>query len=511
MTLPNTLAQATVPRWFWPLLIGLNFLLHLPSFQLPPVALHVWRQCNTMAVARNFYEEDMNILKPRVDRRNATDGVTGMQFPSYEWVTAAGYRVLGFHEAWPRVLNWLFYMVGVVAFYGLVKQVSGQAGAAALGAWCFAWSPELYYHGSNALPDVLALTAAIAGLYWFSRWRHNQRPLTLLLSLLAVTLAGLTKLQFLAVGFPMAVFVIRDVLQQRYSGPKIGQLLLYAVVAVGVPLAWYRYALELIQASGLADFGLEFRPAADLGTALAILSHNLVSDIPEVLLGYVPLALLVAGIWRLFRAAPTRHPWFLPGLSWGAALAAYYFIELRQMKHHTYYMLPLIPVLLLLAAWGGAWLWKLPRARGWVLVLLLLQPALTFARISWTRWLHRGPEDMPELFTPTTRATLEAATPPGALCLVGPDDSGCIAFYLLHKKGFGFDRTEQLLETTSSAKPYIAKCIAQGARYLYVRDTAVIHNQRLRPYLHQKLKQVGSFSVWSLQAAAQHPTQAPGQ
>ena len=48
------------------------------------MGLHVWRQCNTMAVARNFYEEGMDILRPRVDRRGSTDGVTGMQFPSYE-------------------------------------------------------------------------------------------------------------------------------------------------------------------------------------------------------------------------------------------------------------------------------------------------------------------------------------------------------------------------------------------------------------------------------------------
>jgi hypothetical protein len=502
MALPTTLAQATVPRWFWPLLIGLNFVLHLPAFRLPPVALHVWRQCNTMAVARNFYEEDMNILKPRVDRRNDTDGVTGMQFPSYEWVTALGYKAMGFHEAWPRVLNWLIYMAGVVAFYGLVKQVSGQAGAAALGAWCFAWSPEMYYHGANALPDVLALTASVAGLYWFSRWRAQPRPLTLLLSLLAVTLGGLTKLQFLAVGFPIAVFVVRDLLQRRYTGVQLAQLLCYAVVAVGVPLLWYRYALELIKTSGLADFGLEFRPADSLSAAAAIMGHNLVSDVPEVLLGYVPLALLLAGVWRLFRGPATRQAWFLPGLAWALALAAYYFIELRQMKHHTYYMMPLLPVLLLLATWGGAWLWNFRRARTWVLVLLLVQPALTFARISLPRWLHNGPEELAELFPAATRAELEAATPRGPLCLVGPDDSGCIAFYMLHKKGFGFDRPEQLLEATASGKPYVATCIDRGARYLYIRDTTVVRDARLQPYLHHKLKQVGLFSVWSLQPAA---------
>jgi hypothetical protein len=84
---------------------------------------------------------------------------------------------------------------------------------------------------------------------------------------------------------------------------------------------------------------------------------------------------------------------------------------------------------------------------------------------------------------------------------VGPDDSGCIGFYMLHKKGFGFDHPEQLLDTTPGSKPYIASCIGKGARYLYIRDTTIVRDQRLRPYLRQKLKQVGLFSVWSLQAA----------
>ena len=47
----------------------------------------------------------MNILQPRVDRRNATNGVTGMQFPSYEWLVAGGYQLFGFHEALPRLLT----------------------------------------------------------------------------------------------------------------------------------------------------------------------------------------------------------------------------------------------------------------------------------------------------------------------------------------------------------------------------------------------------------------------
>ena len=416
-----SLSTIPIPRWFWPLLLGLNFLLHAPFFRLPPISIHVWRQCNTMAVARNFYEENMNILRPRVDQRNVTDGVTGMQFPSYEWATAVGYQVLGFHEAWPRVLNWLCYMAGVVAFYGLVRQVSGQPGVAAVGAWCMAWSPELFYHGINALPDVLALTASIAGLYWFTRWRATGQDTLLGLSLLAVMLGGLTKMQYLVVGFPIAVFVLRDALKRHYSVVQLLLLGLYAGLAVGVPLLWYRYAWQLIESSGLTDFGLAVRPAESFATGLTTLGHNLVSEWPELLLGYVPLLLMLIGFWRLVRQAPTRHAWFGPGLLWGVALGSYYLLELNQMKHHTYYMLPLLPLLLLLAAWGAAWWWQRPQARVWLVILLALQPLLSFARIGVDRWVRGAPDVAPELLDPRTRTELEAATPQGVLCVVGPD------------------------------------------------------------------------------------------
>ncbi|RSK51277.1 ArnT family glycosyltransferase [Hymenobacter rigui] len=491
------------PRgWFWPLLIGLNFLLHAPFFNRPPSSIHVWRQCNTLAVARNFYEEDMNILRPRVDRRNDTDGVTGMQFPSYEWAVAGSYKLFGFHEALPRLINWLIYMAGVVAFYLLVRQISGRAWLGAVGAWCMAWSPELFYHGINALPDILALTASIAGLYWFGQWRTTQKPGNLVLSMLAITLAGLTKLQFLAVGFPIAVFVVQDILKRRLGWAQLLQLAGFAVVTVAVPLAWYAYALRLIEASGLADFGIEFRPATDAATALNIIRKNLISDLPELLVGYGTLGLLLAGLWFLARRTPVRHPWFLPLLVWGLGVSAYYFIELAQMKLHTYYLMPLLPLLLLIAVWGAAQLASIPRARPWLLAFLLFQPLWATIRIDWGRWLHHSPDVAPELFNPVTRAQLEAATPANVRCLVGPDNSGCISLYYLHKKGFGFGTAADLLAPTASGQLYIESCITKGARYLYTNDSTVLTHPTLQRYLGRQLNQTGAFRVLELRHPA---------
>lgn len=454
-----------------------------------------------MAVARNFYEGDMNILRPRVDRRNDTDGVTGMQFPSYEWLVAGSYKAFGFHEALPRLLNWLIYMAGVVAFYFLVRYITGTVWLAGVGAWGLAWSPEMYYHGINALPDVLALTAYLAGLAWFARWYSTRATGALLLSLLAVTLAGLTKLQFLAAGFPIAVFVGFDLFRNRLTNREIFLLMAYAVIAVGIPLCWYAYALQLIETSGLTDFGIEFRPAPDVMTGLAIIKRNVLSDLPELLLGYGTLGLFVAGLWHLIQRAPTQHPWFWPGVIWSLGISTYYLIELAQMRVHTYYLLPIIPVLLLVAVWGAAQLQAIPKARVWLLVLLVIQPAWAFARINMGRWMRPDPGVAAELYNPTTRAALESATPANALCIAGPDDSGCIAFYFLHKKGFGFEWSGKLSDRLPNGQLYLQDCIARGAQYLYTNDSTVVQNPVLQPYFGKQVKQVGTFRVIQLQAA----------
>lgn len=495
------LATRTVPRWFWPVLLGLNFLVHLPFFGLPPKGAHSWRQCNTMAVARNLYEEDMNLLRPRVDRRGATDGVTGMQFPAYEWLVAAGYKVLGFHEAIPRVVNWLIFAAGLAAFYALTRLLSGSDWVAAVAAWALAWSPELFYHGINALPDVLALSASIGGLYFFLRWYQGAGgPGSYLLALLLTTLAGLTKLQYLAIGAPIAVVILRDLWLRRLGWQRLPALALFGVVAVAVPLAWYARAVRLIKESGLADFGLELRPADSLGTALRILGKNLASDLPELLVGFPGFVLLLLGLVALvtrWRGGYARRPWLLPLLGWGGVLLAYHLIELSQMEVHQYYMLPYLPLLMLTVALGATWLQRQKRGALWLALLLGLQPVAAAVRIIPSRW--GGHREIPaELYYADSRRSLETAVPNDALCLVGPDISGCKYFYFLHKKGFGFGVPEDLTAAKPNSHTLLDSAVQAGTRYLYTSDSTVLDNAQVRPYLGREVKRVGEFRVLEL-------------
>ena len=90
---------------------AVNCLVHLPFLNLPPSGSHVWRQCNTLGMARNFAEESMAITEPRIDRRNESNGITGSHFPLFEWQLAGLYKIVGEHYIVARLYSALISFV----------------------------------------------------------------------------------------------------------------------------------------------------------------------------------------------------------------------------------------------------------------------------------------------------------------------------------------------------------------------------------------------------------------
>src|SRR6186713_1021185 len=99
--------------------IVLNILVHVPFLNQPPGSQHVWRQSNTLAVARNFFEEKMNIFETRVDHRKNGNGITGSHFPSYEFILAGIYKIFG-EQFWVhRILSMILYLWGAWGIFFL--------------------------------------------------------------------------------------------------------------------------------------------------------------------------------------------------------------------------------------------------------------------------------------------------------------------------------------------------------------------------------------------------------
>lgn len=498
--LNSIVAFVSKPRNGLALLLTINLLLHLPFFNLPPQAAHVWRQCNTLAVARNFYEEGMDITHPRVDRRGTSDGVTGMQFPIYEYGLACIYKVTGEHFWVHRVYSFIISCLGLVFFYLLLNRVFNNPFLAFAGAWGLCWSAEIYYHGINALPDILALTLSITGLYYFVSWRQNRSIAQLIASLACITMAGLTKLQFLVVGLPMAYVVLRDLSAKKPSLSWLLIMMVYGAIAVGIPLLWYNHANDMIARSGLADFGLHTEKAGSTAELFDIFKHNFISDLPEVLLNYAGTVFFVLGIYAFFKSKEMCRKYLIPALLWLAGFTVFYIMLSARFRHHAYYFIAIIPFLFVAVAIGANWLKEKqkPVALSILLLVLFAQPVLAMVRIVPARW-SAGRERVPlELYNEEPRKALQNAIPDNAVCITGPDPSGCIYYYFLHKKGFGFDTYQALTQPSGNYPTTLDKVIAQGAEYLITDNDSVVNDAVLKQHYNRVVGQQGKFIIIEL-------------
>jgi hypothetical protein len=495
----------------------MSALSHLPFINLGPRSVHAWRQCNTLAVARNFHQESMDIMNPRVDRRLDTNGVTGMQFPSYEYIVASAYNIVGEHNWVHRLVSLLISFWGALGMYYLSKFLLKHDLAAGFAAFAYTFSPDLYYFGFSALPDILALACSVWGLYYFLKWytlsistsaphspftihhspfNTHQSTLYFIASLFLITLAGLTKLQFLAIGFFIAPLVVISFNKIENGKKKIGALVLFGLVACFVPLWWYKRSVELIKASGLEDFGITFRPESDVWKGFLTIFQNLTSDLPDLLLNYFSFFLFLLAIYFFFKNKFWKSVWFIPMLVWSIALITYHIIELAQMNVHSYYMMPYYPVLFLMIAYAVKNIYDKKIGYKFLVMVLLLSPIATGFRIIPSRFTKSDPGIPMELYNDATRNQLINATPQNALCIVGPDISGCIYFYHLEKKGFGFNNVTDLTEVIHS-ETRLENYVRRGARYIFTNDSNINKIKEIQIHF-DKINTVGDFQVYKL-------------
>ncbi len=467
--------------------------LHLPFLNHPPYSQHVWRQSATMMVAENLYEEGMDIFHPRVNQRMDGNGITGMHFPLYEYVLALAYQVFGKQFWLPRIWSWVLSVLGAWAIARITLRWWKSQKAATLAFVFYLFSPEIFYNGWIALPDVLALPLCLWGLVMYYRYRDRNDFLSLGFATLLFMLGGLVKLQYLGIG----LFIAGEVWMDRKSLSLRDWLAhaVFGILSVLPVLAWYRYAREQIERSKLADFGIELKPAESLEQALYVLKKNLISDLPETLLGFVAVIGLATMIFFLFRDWKTvrSNRVLIPMLFFASGFLVYHLLELRVLEHHQYYMLPYLTMLVPLCARG---LERLTKGNLKILVPLLgIQIALTAFRMIPARFANPD-RQIPEAFwKEETRTRLQQAVPDTARIITGPDQTMCMYLYFLHKKGWNFERPGDLLKVQANGRSDLDWAVQSGCRYL-ITSQENIEQTAVATYLEARINYIDGFSVY---------------
>ena len=460
---------------------------HFFILNAPPCGVHVWRQCNTLAMANNFTEEGFNILEPKIDRRNETNGITGSHFPLYEWGLATVYKLIGTHNSIARIYSLLVFSLGLMAFYKILILQKINPITAFIGSLLLLFNPILFYDSANAMPDIMALSMALWALYYFIKLSQKREISTLLLATLFALIAGLIKFQFLIIPFASIVFF-------KWERKNLFYLGLSTIVTTSVVVLWYQYALKLTEKNNLREYGLWIKPIS-IQEKFSTFFTNLTIDTPELIIGWpllIALIYLTVKLWRTFKFS-SNVAFVMVGI---LSFCLFYLVAIERFKHHSYYFISLIPFLV----YAAVQLFKNHKQTLQLSgILLLLQMAWSMARIIPSRWTENKWQIPQEFANKETLNRLQSSIPDNSKVVIGSDLSGCVYFYFTQTKGYSFEHIEELF-ALKNGLPYFETMRKDNVKYLIVNEENTDINkvnslQGLKLY-----NKIGNFSVWELQS-----------
>lgn len=331
---------------FW---IILFFIIRLIGITNPPLEVaHNWRQTVVTMVSRNFIEIDNNILYPRVDFAGEKTGITGMEFPLLNYLIYLVSEIFGYEHWYGRLINLIVSSFGLYYFYKLIKKyfepkIAFHATLVLLFSIWFSYSRKI-------MPDTFAMSFIIASIYYGSNYLDNKTKknqfTVLLLYVLMLTLGTLSKLPS---AYLLVVFFILFFNNQISLNRKT-VFILASIVGLLFPYIWYFYWVpHLVETHGFWHFFM--------GKSITQGIHEIGENLPLTLHRFYDTALKYIG----FSA-------FLLGLIYGiinkqrmliyVLIVSFFGFLIIIFKsgfnfpHHSYYIIPFVPVMALIAGYG---------------------------------------------------------------------------------------------------------------------------------------------------------------
>lgn len=353
-----------LPRIVW--FILLFGLIRLYGITNPPIEVaHAWRQTTVTMAARNFYEVDPNILYPRIDISEDLTGITGMEFPLMNYLIYLMSEVFGYAHWYGRLINLILSSLGCWFFYLILRKyfderLSFYATFILLVSLWFCYSRKV-------MPDTFSMSLIIMGMYYGTNYLESKgHGVWQLVGYAVSVLLGL--LSKLPSGFLLVLFV----LQLFDKSLALKRKIVFCLVSllVMVPVAWWYFywVPYLVEEYGLWHFFM--------GKGIIQGAKELIENWVDTLAHFYDDALKFIGfgvfLMGLVFCFVKKERLILRVL--GLSFVAFLVVMMKSgwtFSHHSYYVIPFVPVMALVAGFGVASIGKLK-----LQTLLLLAIAL---------------------------------------------------------------------------------------------------------------------------------------
>ncbi|TAE57489.1 MAG: phospholipid carrier-dependent glycosyltransferase [Nostocales cyanobacterium] len=155
-------------------LITLALSVRLYNINSPIIGIHSWRQADTAAIARNFYENRFNIFYPQIDWGGNSLGYCETEFPIYSFIVAIFYKIFGVHEIFGRLTSVIFSLLTIYFLYKITAKYFNQK-TAFWSCFCFAILPLTVYYSRTFQPESMLLMCSVSGIYYFINWLESEK------------------------------------------------------------------------------------------------------------------------------------------------------------------------------------------------------------------------------------------------------------------------------------------------------------------------------------------------
>lgn len=331
---------------FWIILL---LFVRLIGITNPPLEVaHNWRQTTVTMVARNFLEIDNNILYPRIDIAGKKTGITGMEFPIFNYLIYLMAKLFGYAHWYGRLINLFFSSFGLWFFHKVIRkyfkpEIAFNATIILLFSLWFSFSRKI-------MPDTFSMSFIIAGIYFGSNYLENKgklkKQLNLLLYGLLVCLGTLSKLPS---AYLLIVFIIPFLAKKITLQRKI-YFSTFSILALIPVVIWYFYWFpHLVSTYDFWHFSM--------GSSFFDGSSEIMNNLPLTLklfysnaLKYIGfIAFLIGLIYSILKKKKLLLTIF------GLSFFTYLIIVLKAghiFYENNYYIIPFVPIMSLSAGFG---------------------------------------------------------------------------------------------------------------------------------------------------------------
>ena len=474
----------------------------------PPQSVHIWRQTNSVSMALNYYQDNTPFLEPAVHNQWCDSGYSGKtagEFPIVYYVVAKIWKITGYNIFIFRLVQIIILFMGLyLLFRSLQFWLHNRLWAGFVSLLLFT-SPMVVFYGPNFLPDAPALSFVFIAWFFLALYLVKKKQASLWISALFFSLSMLLKitsaLSFLAFGGWILFELFFQKEEKRVFNFKPAQFIPFILV-IPVVAAWYWYVEYY---NGLHGGQVSYHgiwPVWEMTKEQYLRIIDALDKIyfKELFLPYTQYLTLAVWVYLLviIKKLPPVLRYFIIVLPFGMLIELLLWFQV--LEGHDYYTINLLVVFV--AVWA-VFFYSLKQTKlithpvfyaiGLGFLIFNVVTCQTRIETRYIGWMNGMYVERMKALTEIAPYFNELGVAKEDKVISIPDYTINASLFYMNRKGY----TEFASDFTKTETFYAR--IEQGAKYLIINDTTILHKPELQPFIIKKMGEFQNIWVYDLQ------------